>query len=235
MKNTASVQTVAKRRSLRAPGLDSRLSRVLAALVAGALVLVPLASSDAATVTLNLTDPDPPGPGVPATAGERFEANLVYTDSGVTFSATATGSTGVYSANVTGSGVGTTDPFKVDPGEAITYTLTLVDPDLIVRLTGITFFDLDGNSTTVTVAAGANPPFNTTTNFSGSINITQGQSITISNSVPGNNVDSKDFGIASLTFDVSSTVPEPTPVLVLAFSLGGAVCLSRRRKPGAIS
>lgn len=190
-------------------------------------------SITAAIVTLNMLN-------VSGSAGEAFNSSSSFTDSGVTFSVSATttlGSmTGRFSANTTSSGVdsdglsgvGGDDTSGMDAGETlnlliafptnIDVTLTEIDFDEIGPANGddAALVSVGGNSFTLETGA---------TNFNGSsdewspmISINDGNVISFS--------AEDNYEIISISFDIQA-VPEPTSLVMFASILGFCV---RRRK-----
>lgn len=190
------------------------------------LALAPLNwTASAATVVLNLRD-------LAGTAGESFEAGNSFTESGVTFTATATGGTGNYEADNEGAGVSGGLADRLDSGEQLTFTLTfspvsvasvsLVSVDL--RLVGSAG---GGDAALVTTPDGSvtletgSPNFNGTSDLwtTGGIDFLSTESIVVG--------AQDSIAVQEMTFDVT-TVPEPS-VLLLGFA-GGFMLIFRRSR-----
>lgn len=210
-------------------------------LLAPAILLIASAPVHGAIIVLDLLDPT----GIANTAGEAFESAGSYTESGVTFTVSATsvnGSmSGSFSANGSSAGVDTDGQTgaqgdatsEIDSGETLIFTMSFSGLNLL--LTAIDFDEVgaaDGDDAGLVSIAGAVPvvletgvaDFNGTSDVwtpTGGVEILSGESIAIS---AEDNVE-----LISISFSTASAaVPEPTHFAFL-FSCA-AVAVYRKRR-----
>ena len=204
------------------------------------LLLTLMASPATAELVLDLRDPNPDE----GTAGESFEATGTFADSGITFDVTAATTlgdmTGFFSANTTSAGInsdgvtgaGGDGASELDFGETLSISLTFPE-SISVLLSAIDFSGVCDatDKAIVTTPAGTVDLFSGVTDFSGADDWTPSGGIEF-NSGDAIQIQASDrVSLRTVTFNTTTSVPEPSGFLYLSLAtvLLGATRRFRRR------